>query len=391
MLVARQQRARRAVVKVSASASNRHSSTPVSFSSSSTASSAAVASLAAASQPLALSAVGVLGAASTVPFGSALFASIGGGGGWWKGGGGGGGGGGNGGDGNNNNNGGGGGNVNPSVSDLAAAAKDDDGDESGSEYEEVEGDEEEGAPANADGEEEEEEDEDEDEQKGRRRRRPRRGGAPASSSSSSDAPDAFFLAKLSTSGLPQGPGVPSEAEIFGEGDLTPGFSSSKSAVATEIKRLLATGMFASVNARATQVPGRPKGECELEFQFKEKEFPPLKSFKVVSPSAKNGAPAIPFDEVQKVMARVGGETGMRRLAVMREVVDGWYDRHGYAPQCRVARFDGELKRERERGRERERDSFLSFEFSSTCSLPPALSVSLCLSLSLFLTRAFPSL
>ena len=291
--------------------------------------------------------MGVLGAASTAPFGSALFASIGGGGGgWWKGGGG----GGNGGGGDGNNNGGGGGgsnNLNPSVSDLAAASKDnddDDDDESGSEYEEVEEEDEDEASAKA-GEEDEQEEEDEEEEdeaasRKQKSRRRSRSGRPAAGSSS-DAPDAFFLAKLTASGLPKGAGVPTEEEIFGEGDLTPGFTSTKSAVAAEIRRLLATGMFASVNARATQVPGRPKGECELEFEFKEKDLPPLRSFRVVSPSSKSG-PAIPFSEVQKVMEKVGGETGIRRLAVMREVVDGWYDRHGYAPQCRVARFDGEL-------------------------------------------------
>ena len=337
--ISRQQRARRAVSKVSASASDDQSSS--STSSLSAAVTPAAASLAEASQqPLSLSSVGVLGAASTVPFGSALFASIGGGGGWWKGGGGGGGNGG----GDGNNGGGNGNNGNPSVSDLAAAAKDEDDEESGSEYEEVEVDEEE-APVNAEEEEEEDEEEEEEEeeeqQKGRRRGRRRRDrrGTPSSAASSSDAPDAFFLSKLTAVGLPQGLGVPTEAEIFGEGDLTPGFSSTKGAVATEIKRLLGTGMFASVNARATQLPNRPKGECVLEFEFKEKEMPPLKSFRVVSPSSKSG-PAIPFAEVQKVMDRVGGETGIRRLAVMREVVDGWYDRHGYAPQCRVARFDG---------------------------------------------------
>ena len=95
-----------------------------------------------------------------------------------------------------------------------------------------------------------------------------------------------------------------------------------------------------MDVRVTQAPKRPKGECVVEFVFQEKKTAPLRSFKVVSPGSKTG-PAIPFSEVQKVMQLVGGETGIRRLAVMREVVDGWYSRHGYAPQCRVARFDGE--------------------------------------------------
>ena len=350
--LARHQRASRAALRVSASASDDQSSTSSSSSSLSAASSSSSSSSAAAaaplaSQPLALAAVGIFGPASTVPFGSALFASIGGGGsgsggGWWKGGGG---GGGNGGDGNNGSGGGGGGGDklnNPSVSDLAAA-KDDESEEEG-EFEDEEEEEEEDASKPSGKEEDEEgEEEEEDDDKAARKQKKKRGGgkgaSSSSSSSSSAAPAAFFVSKVVAKGLPEGRGVPTEEELFGEGGLIPGFPASRAAVADELRRLIGTGMFASVDARVTQAPGRPQGECVVEFVFEEKKTAPLRSFKVVSPSSKSG-PAIPFSEVQKVMQLVGGETGMRRLAVMRDVVDGWYERHGYAPQCRVARFDG---------------------------------------------------
>ncbi|BDA41547.1 Protein TOC75, chloroplastic [Coccomyxa sp. Obi] len=140
----------------------------------------------------------------------------------------------------------------------------------------------------------------------------------------------FFCADVKANGLPVGPGVPTEEELFAGLNCQPGFVCSRSELSQDLRTLLQSGLFANVDAR---VQHKGKGKYTLEFTFSENLWQPIKSFKVApAANSKKGSLLIPEDEVARVMKEVAvqpGPTGLQKLAGIKNIVEGWYQKRGF--------------------------------------------------------------
>ncbi|KAK9809832.1 hypothetical protein WJX72_000025 [[Myrmecia] bisecta] len=194
-----------------------------------------------------------------------------------------------------------------------AKAEEDEGEEE-EEYEdeEEEGDEEEEEEA------EEEEDDDDDE--------------------FVDNRDGFFCDNIRAEGLPVGTGIPTSDDLFAGLKCQPGFSCSRVELSDDLRSLFQSGLFDNVDARVRPLK---KGKSELVFIFKEKIWPPMKSFQVDGAKGNRSALLLPPEQEGRVMAEhnPNSVTDMKALANIKNVVEGWYQDRGYVFSY-ISHFDG---------------------------------------------------
>ncbi|DBA96635.1 hypothetical protein WJX77_012422 [Trebouxia sp. C0004] len=136
----------------------------------------------------------------------------------------------------------------------------------------------------------------------------------------------FVCETVVADGLPKGPGIPTEDELFASLRCQPNFPCTRAELSEDLKSLLGTGLFEGVDAK---VKPMKKGKSQVRFIFKEKVWPEMQSFRV-SPPGGNSELLIPKDEVAKVLKqKTLGPTGMKGLAAIKNVVEKWYHDHGF--------------------------------------------------------------
>lgn len=139
--------------------------------------------------------------------------------------------------------------------------------------------------------------------------------------------------------LPVGPGIPTLDDLTANLKTQIGFTSSRSDLSEDLMALTQTGMFEDVQADIKPIKGR-KGKrqaVQVVLKFTTREFPPMESFRV------DGASVLPKEVQDRVMAeynkRGAGKVDMSTIALMKNVIEGWYQERGYAYSY-ITHFDG---------------------------------------------------
>jgi len=144
----------------------------------------------------------------------------------------------------------------------------------------------------------------------------------------------FFCAQVSATGLPREEGVPTEEELFANLKCQPGFRCSRAELSEDLRTLMGLGLFEDVTANVEPIPGTNKSK--LVVRFDQKIWPRMTSFRV------DGASILPQEVVDKVMeehSKTEGPSNMRTLALIKNVVEKWYQDRGY-PFCYISTYDG---------------------------------------------------
>lgn len=184
------------------------------------------------------------------------------------------------------------------------------------------------------------------------------GAAKADENDEGDDVEKFFCEGIKATNLPQGPGIPSQAELFEGLKCRKGVYVSRRDLSDDLNTLLScafsrggfdellgiivsgahvlrtgrrTGLFQNVDANVT--PYR-KGFI-VEFVFTEKVWPKMESFKVT------GATILPTSIADDVLreAQKDGVTTMRTLAAAKNIVENFYQERGITFGT-VSHFDG---------------------------------------------------
>lgn len=139
-----------------------------------------------------------------------------------------------------------------------------------------------------------------------------------------DASGGFYCSEIKAQGLPVGEGIPTEDDLFAALNCQPGFQCTRAELSQDIKQLYSTGLFESVNARV--LPGK-KGKFNVVFDFVEKLYPEIQSFKV------EGTRVLPPSVVSSVHSRLKDFKGqpftMQTMAAIKNIVEGWYQSRGF--------------------------------------------------------------
>lgn len=139
-----------------------------------------------------------------------------------------------------------------------------------------------------------------------------------------DASGGFYCDEVKAQGLPVGEGIPTEDDLFAALNCQPGFQCSRAELSQDIKQLYSTGLFESVNARV--LPTK-KGKFRVVFDFVEKLYPEIQSFKV------EGTKVLPPTVVSSVHAKLkefkGQPFTMQTMAAIKNVIEGWYHSRGF--------------------------------------------------------------
>ena len=91
-----------------------------------------------------------------------------------------------------------------------------------------------------------------------------------------DDEEEFLCEGVKAINLPQGPGIPTQSELFEGLNCRKGATCSRKGLSDDLNALLSTGLFQNVDAN---VQPSDKGYI-VEFVFKEKVWPRMESFKV---------------------------------------------------------------------------------------------------------------
>lgn len=136
----------------------------------------------------------------------------------------------------------------------------------------------------------------------------------------------FVCDDVVADGLPKGPGIPTEDELFASLRCQPNFPCTRAELSEDLKTLLQTGLFDNVDVK---VKPMKKGKSQVRFVFREKVWPEMQSFRVAASGGK-GELLIPKEEVAKVLKqKTLGPTGMKGLAAIKNIVEKWYHDHGF--------------------------------------------------------------
>lgn len=166
------------------------------------------------------------------------------------------------------------------------------------------------APASASAQEEEEEEEDSD---------------------AADDQEEFVCEGVKAVNLPQGPGIPTQSELFEGLNCRKGATCTRKGLSDDLNALLSTGLFQNVDAN---VQPSTKGYI-VEFVFKEKVWPKMESFKVT------GATILPTSIADDVLreAQKSENVTVRTLAAAKNIVEGYYQDRGITFGT-IKHFDG---------------------------------------------------
>ena len=144
----------------------------------------------------------------------------------------------------------------------------------------------------------------------------------------------FFCYEMRAEGLPREDGVPTEEELFANLKCQPGFKCTRQELSEDLRTLMGLGLFEDVTATVDPIPGTAKSK--LTVRFDQKIWPRMQSFKV------NGATVLPPEVEERVMEEQGkteGPSNMRTLALIKNVVEKWYQDRGY-PFSYIQTYDG---------------------------------------------------
>eukprot|EP01024_Parvocaulis_polyphysoides_P006314 TRINITY_DN1166_c1_g1_i2.p1 TRINITY_DN1166_c1_g1~~TRINITY_DN1166_c1_g1_i2.p1 ORF type:complete len:573 (-),score=95.89 TRINITY_DN1166_c1_g1_i2:1206-2924(-) len=105
-------------------------------------------------------------------------------------------------------------------------------------------------------------------------------------------------------------------------------------MSADLRTLLQQGIFSNVRSNVVPVPGK-KNTAKIVFVFTGQKFAPVVSFKI------EGSTLLPSEMSADVMGQLakGEPTTIKTLAQIRSIVEGWYQKHGYALSF-VRDFDG---------------------------------------------------
>eukprot|EP01025_Chloroclados_australasicus_P034661 TRINITY_DN3540_c0_g2_i1.p1 TRINITY_DN3540_c0_g2~~TRINITY_DN3540_c0_g2_i1.p1 ORF type:complete len:699 (-),score=90.17 TRINITY_DN3540_c0_g2_i1:73-2169(-) len=144
----------------------------------------------------------------------------------------------------------------------------------------------------------------------------------------------FYLESISCEGLPEGPGLPTQEDLLAGLKCQPGFYCSRSDMSADLRTLLQQGIFSNVRSNIVPVPDK-KNTAKIVFIFTGQKFAPVVSFKI------EGTTLLPPEMSADVMSQLakGEPTTIKTLAQIRSIVEGWYQKHGYALSF-VRDFDG---------------------------------------------------
>ncbi|KAK9810669.1 hypothetical protein WJX73_008942 [Symbiochloris irregularis] len=142
--------------------------------------------------------------------------------------------------------------------------------------------------------------------------------------------DQFFCQDIVFKNFPQGEGLPLEEDMVAGLNVVPGQVCDKKHLKEDLDQLQNSGLFAGVTARVVaSSPGSKR--MRVEIRFAEEIYPPIKSLRVVS--KKPGTPLLlpqeQLDRLQKEIVETGGEVGTAKVAALRNIIEGWYQKHGY--------------------------------------------------------------
>ena len=146
-----------------------------------------------------------------------------------------------------------------------------------------------------------------------------------------DDEEEFLCEGVKAINLPQGPGIPTQSELFEGLNCRKGATCSRKGLSDDLNALLSTGLFQNVDAN---VQPSDKGYI-VEFVFKEKVWPRMESFKVT------GATILPTSIADDVLneAQKSDNVTVRTLAAAKNIVEGYYQDRGITFGT-IKHFDG---------------------------------------------------
>ncbi|PSC70609.1 chaperonin 60B2 [Micractinium conductrix] len=170
---------------------------------------------------------------------------------------------------------------------------------------------------------EEEEEEDEEEEEEEEEEEQEEGDEEPVAELTADG--SLFCSEIRAEGLPVGEGIPLEDDLFASLNCQKGFACSRAELSEDIKQLYQTGLFESVNARV--LPLKKGNKFKVVFDFVEKRYPEIQTFNV--DGAKVLPPAVVKEVQDKLKAYKGQPFTMQTMAMIRNVVEGWYTSRGF--------------------------------------------------------------
>lgn len=143
-------------------------------------------------------------------------------------------------------------------------------------------------------------------------------------------PDEFYCQEIILKNLPSGEGLPKEDDLVSGLNVIQGQVCEKKHLKEDLEQLQQLGLFSGVTGRVVPVHTGSK-RMRVELRFSEEVYPPIKSVRVV-PRKGTSPLLIPQEELRRLQTEIvqtPGDAGVAKLAALRNIVEGWYQKHGY--------------------------------------------------------------